>query len=291
VPSQTFARIAFSVLLLVCICAADADAKPKVKYVPPEGFNGHLWGELRTSPAFGGLPEKPVGVGAAWMEVQQRNQTFDCIPSGSDPTGCSLYETLDTLRARYEGGGYYVLSEYTDPEQGARFGSVEHGVMLYPVVYQFCANWHANKATVPATFDQENKFCGVRLMFKSETREELRKLPRDHETVYDRVLERLIAKYGKPDNFLRTGRVFIESDDGSPVEPDDRKFKIWRWCPAPDRDLHTNCTASVVLAIDPATGKGTVMYSTPLLWEYAYARQFYGFKGDPLFKVLHARKR
>jgi hypothetical protein len=75
------------------------------------------------------------------------------------------------------------------------------------------------------------------------------------------------------------------------VEPDDRKFKIWRWCPAPDRDLHTNCTASVVLAIDPATGKGTVMYSTPLLWEYAYARQFYGFKGDPLFKVLHARKR
>jgi hypothetical protein len=34
---------------------------------------------------------------------------------------------------------------------------------------------------------------------------------------------------------------------------------------------------------------GTVLYSTPLLWEYAFARQNYGFKGDPLYRVLHAR--
>ncbi len=44
------------------------------------------------------------------------------------------------------------------------------------------------------------------------------------------------------------------------------------------------------LSIDPKTGVGTVLYATPLLWEYAYARENNGFKGDKLFKVLHARK-
>ena len=32
-----------------------------------------------------------------------------------------------------------------------------------------------------------------------------------------------------------------------------------------------------------------MLYSTPLLWEYAYARENYGFKGDRLFKLLHAQ--
>jgi hypothetical protein len=33
-----------------------------------------------------------------------------------------------------------------------------------------------------------------------------------------------------------------------------------------------------------------VLYSTPKLWEYAYARENNGFKGDRLFKLLHAWK-
>jgi len=296
VPIRNSARIAFSVLLLAIGLAADADAKSKrVKYVPPDGFNGRLWGELRNSPGFAGLPAKPVGVGAAWMQAQQQDLTFTCVPSSSglglEMMGCDLYRTLDSLRERFAGGGYYVLSEYTDLEQGARFGSQENGVLLYPIVYQFCANWQATKSDVPPNFDETNRFCGVRLMFKSETREELRKLPRDHETTYDRVLDKLIAKFGKPDSFLKTGRVVIETVEGEAAEPGDRRFNIWRWCPAADRSLRTRCTASVVLALDPTTGTGNVMYSAPLLWEYAYARQYYGFKGDPLFRVLHARKR
>jgi hypothetical protein len=283
-------------LLLAGSLAATADAKSKrVKYTPPDGFNGHRWGELRTSPGFAGLPVKPVGVGAAWMDPQLRDVMFNCMPSNSglglQMIGCDLSRTLDTVRARYEGGGFYVLSEYTDLEQGARFGSGENSVLLYPVVYQFCANWRGPKRDVPPNFDEENQFCGMRLMFKSETREELRKLPRDHETTYDRVLEKLIVKFGKPANFLKTGRVLIEAGDGVLPEQGDRKFNIWRWCPAADRALRTRCSASGVLARDPATGTGNVMYSTPLLWEYAFARQNYGFKGDPLFKMLHARKR
>jgi hypothetical protein len=42
------------------------------------------------------------------------------------------------------------------------------------------------------------------------------------------------------------------------------------------------------MSINPTTGVGTVLYSTPLLWEYAYARENNGFKGDHLFNLLHA---
>jgi hypothetical protein len=45
----------------------------------------------------------------------------------------------------------------------------------------------------------------------------------------------------------------------------------------------------VVLSLDPATGVGTVLYSTPLLWEFAYAREKNN-KGDRLYRMLHARK-
>ena len=213
-----------------------------------------------------------------------------CGRACASPAGCDLYATLETLRSRFEGGGFYVLSEYTNKDQGARIGGEQDGVLLYPVVYQFCANWHAAKLEVPPTFDQANKFCGVRMMFKSETREALRGLPADHVTNYDRVLEKLTAKFGKPDNFMQRGLVLIEAMASDPADRKDRKFRTNRWCPARDRGLHTSCTASVVLSLDPTTGVATVLYSTPLLWEYAYARQNNGFKGDELFKMLHARR-
>ena len=143
---------------------------------------------------------------------------------------------------------------------------------------------------MPPKFDDINKFCGVRLMFQSDTREQLRKQPADYVTNYDRMLEKLLAKFGRPDNFVRRGQVVIETLEGNSNDPAERKFSIWRWCPARDRGLHTICKASVVLSLDPTTGVGTVLYSTPLLWEFAYARENNGYKGDRLFKMLHARK-
>src|SRR6202008_4626816 len=117
----------------------------------------------------------------------------------------------------------------------------------------------------PPNFDALNKFCGMRFLFESETREQLRSLPPDHVTNYDRVLERLLAKYGQPKGFLRRGRVLIETLEGDSNEASERKFSIWRWCPAAGEDIKTTCAASVTLSLDPATGKGSVLYSTPLL--------------------------
>ena len=296
-PSTFYLRHLPALLLAVAMSAHAADKPVKTKYVAPVGFDGHRWGELQTSAGFAQRPLRAIGVGAAWMRPVEKEVSFTCVPAmgggsqrGGMTGGCDLQATLQSVRKTFEGGGFYVLSEYTIDGQGVRFGSGEDGVVMHPVIYQFCANWDSAKRELPPTFDETNQFCGVRLMFETETREELRSLPADHVTRYDRVLEKLIARFGKPDNFSRRGKVVIETLDGESTDQGERKFRIWRWCPARDRGLHTRCTASVVLSIEPATGDATVLYSTPLLWEFAYAREYNGNKGDKLFKLLHARK-
>lgn len=288
----------FATLLLALALSAHAGDKPKrVKYVAPDGFNGHRWGELLTGANFAGVPLKAIGVGAAWMRPLQKELDFTCMPMGGMGSqmggavgGCDLQSTLNSIRRTFEGGGFYVLTEYTIEDQGARFGSDQDAVMMYPVIYQFCANWDSTKRELPPKFDELNRFCGVRLMFETETQDELRGLPADHVTNYDRVLDKLIAKFGKPDRFVRRGQVVIETLEGESTGQKERKFRVWRWCPARDRGLHTSCSASVVLSLEPATGAATLLYSTPLLWEFAYARENNGYKGDKLFKLLHARR-
>lgn len=282
---------ALTLLLALFGSLAVAVEKPaKVKYVPPEGFGGHKWGELRS--VFDRLPENPIGVGAAFTRPVEKDQDYICKPIASTDSaagGCDFYTMIMTMSKTYEGGGFYVLSEFSIDGQGFRYGSGADTVLLHPVIYQFCANWDDTKKVVPEEFDKINEFCGVRLLFRTETREQLAKLPGDHVTNYDRVLETLLQKYGEPRGFMQRGRVVIETLEGDSSDAADREFSVWRWCPARDRSLHTSCTASVTLSMDPVTGVGTVLFSTPLLWQYAYARQNGGFKGDKLFRMLHAR--
>ena len=292
-------RGVFALALLPSLSHAEEGAK--IKYIAPPGFAGHTWGELRTR--FDRLPSEPIGVGAAWMrslETQKSMSDTSCALNGKNPGphlsgaygGCDFQSTLMNMRTDFDGGGFYVLSEYAIDGQGFRFGAEGDGVVFHPVVYQFCANWQKNykKKVQPPNFDALNQFCGMKFMFQSETREQLRSLPGDQVTNYDRVLDKLLAKYGRPDGFVRRGRVYIEKMDGDPEEAVDRKFSIWRWCPAHGNGFHTDCPASIVLSLDPVTGVGTVMYSTPLLWEFAYARENYDVKGDRLYAILHARK-
>jgi hypothetical protein len=296
-PTHPYLR-AFATLLVAAALAAHAGDKPdKVKYIAPDGFNGHTWGELLTAPSFAQPPLKPIGLGAAWMRPVQKDLNFTCVPTGGIDSqlggttgGCDLDATLRTLRKTFEGGGFYVLSEYTIEDQAVRFGSEKDAVLMYPVIYQFCANWDSTRRVAPPTFDELNQFCGVRLMFETETTDELRNLPPDHVTSYDRVLDKLLAKFGKPEHFTRRGQVVIETMEGDAPGHAERKFRVWRWCPARDRGLHTSCAASVVLSLEPATGVATVLYSTPLLWEFAFARENNGYKGDKLYKLLHARE-
>jgi hypothetical protein len=283
-------------LFVTCSLAAAADKPKRVKYVPPEGFAGKTWGELRST--FARLPAEPLGVGAAYILPKEKATPFTCVPgrpSGGTMSGavdgCDFQATLLRMYKEHEGGGFYVLSEYAIPDQGFRMGDERTGVVLHPVVYQFCANWKApvKKKVPPPNFDAINQFCGMRLQFQSESREELAKLPQDHVTVYDRMLDLLLEKYGRPANYVRRGQVVIETEEGESANASERKFSIYRWCPAGGDGFHTDCKASVVMSINPVTGLGTVLYSTPLLWEYAYARET-NKKGDRLYKLLHARR-
>jgi hypothetical protein len=284
-------------LFSASLAVAAADKPKRVKYSAPEGFAGRSWGELRSS--FDRLPPEPIGVGAAYIVPQQKGVQFRCVPGGymgSQMSGayesCNWQATLDRIGKTYHGGGFYVLSEYSIPEQGFRWGDENDGVVIHPVVYQFCANFSQSrkKLVPPPDFEAINKLCGMRLLFQSETRDELAKLPSDHVTVYDRVLDRLLERYGPPAHFMKRGQVIIETEDEAFGGAAARKFSIWRWCPANFGGFHTDCKASVTLSIDPATGQGTVLYATPLLWEYAYARENNGFRGDRLFRLLHAPK-
>ncbi|HUQ10378.1 MAG TPA: hypothetical protein VM146_08680 [Steroidobacteraceae bacterium] len=290
-------RLGAVALALIAVSAVSAVAadRPK-KYVPPTGFAGHEWGELRTK--FDGLPQEPLGVGAAYILPKEKQGTFTCVPgrpSGGTMSGvvdgCDFQATLLRLRKEYEGGGFYVLSEYAIPDQGLRMGDEKDGVLLHPVVWQFCANWSASvkKKEEPPNFDDINQFCGMRLQFQSESREQLAKLPADHVTVYDRMLKLLLAKFGEPANYARRGKVVIETEEGETADNSERKFSIYRWCPAGGDGFHTSCKASVVMSINPVSGLGTVLYSTPLLWEYADARDT-NHKGDKLYKLLHAKQ-
>lgn len=288
-------RQLLSCLLALLAPLATYAAQPSaVKYVPPEGFAHHRWGELRS--AFTRLPQEPIGVAAAYILSQKSADTYSCGAGryiGPQMNGayesCDWQKTLDRLGATYHGGGFYILSEYSIPEQGFRWGDASDGVVIHPVVYQFCANWPASikKKVAPPNFATLNKLCGMRLMFQSEPADELAKLPADHVTVYDRMLEKLLAKFGPPAHFSRRGQVIIETGEGERGDGPARKFSVWRWCPPVYNGFHTSCKASVTLSIDPATGTGQVLYSTPLLWEYAWARENNGFKGDRLFKLLH----
>src|ERR1700741_5171434 len=238
--------LSIATLLAFAALAPTADSAERVKYVPPEGFAGHKWGELPTS--FDRLPAAPIGVGAAWMSPVEKQSEFPCVPVGGPGAqisgaigGCDFQATLLRIRKTFEGGGTYVLSEFTIEGQGFQFGSEADGIVLHPVVYQFCANWGASagkRGRAPPDFDSLNKFCGVRFMFQSDTREQLRGKPDDYVTNYDRMLDKLLAKYGRPEGYLRRGRVIIETLEGDSSDSADRRFSIWRWCPAKGKGLH-----------------------------------------------------
>ena len=265
-----------------------------VKYEPPEGFGGHRWGEVRA--AFHRLPDEPIGVGAAWMRRQERQLGYSCQLNTQIPKyitswidQCKWDATLLHGKSEFKAGGSYVLSEYSIEGQGYRFGNDTTGVVLSPVIYQFCANWQGrrNKRT-PGNFADLNRFCGMKFVFQTEIGEAFRNLPVDQNTAYDRVLDLLIEKFGRPKGFSRRGKVYIDAVDNDGPDADLHRFNTWRWCPAVDDGLRTDCKASVTLSLDPTTGAAAIYYSTPVLWEFAFAREKFGFQGDPLFKALHA---
>jgi hypothetical protein len=81
--------------------------------------------------------------------------------------------------------------------------------------------------------------------------------------------------------------VIIAIPDGEFVQPRERRYDEWRWCPLRNaREIAPDCKASIVLAFDSTTGWGVVLYATRPVWEFAFARHYGGAEDDPLFQLL-----
>ncbi len=117
---------------------------PPRHYSPPEGFSGYGWGTLRS--AFSNLPTEAAAVRAAWTQGKRTGDELFC--TGRGLVKCTADDYADVaMRNHYKGDGFHVLSEYYDESQGFRLPT--SGIVLHPVVYQFCANWHGMRKKVP----------------------------------------------------------------------------------------------------------------------------------------------
>jgi hypothetical protein len=274
-------------------------AGPK-KYLPPDNFNGRNWGAPRSH--FDRLPAQPETVSVAFSNGERSSIRGDCISVGdesvwratdvqSPDSKCNISSVLRNFRPNGDGSGFHALSEYVIEGQGFKFSKT--GVLMHPVVYEFCAHWEQRtneKVTAPENLDELNRFCGVRLSFETEALSQLRDLPADHVTRYDLVLAELNSRYGKPAGSARRGRVDIEptGDKADSSARPDRRFSTYRWCPAPYLGLESHCEVSIVLSLDPQLGRGMVLFATPALWQYAYARESSTPDPDSLFMLMHA---
>jgi len=249
------------------------------RYVPPRGFREHRWGEPLS--AFKHFELDPLYVQTAYSRGKTTLVSAECV-------GCELAATLRSMRQKTEGQGFHTLAEYYVAAQGVRFGDA--GALLFPVFYQFCAQWRGFSGEVPADIQERMTFCGMRMLFRSQTPEQVVASENADDVVttnYDRVLQALIEAYGEPDDYEKRGLVIIATPDAKFVQPRARRFNEWRWCSLHgDRDIAPDCEASVVLALDSTTGWGVVLYATRPVWEFAYARQHGGTGGDALYRLL-----
>jgi len=248
-------------------------------YVPPEGFREHRWGEPLS--AFTHFELDPLYVQTAYSRGKTTLVSAECA-------GCDFAATLRSMQQKTEGEGFHTLAEYHVAAQGVQFG--DSGAILFPLFYQFCAQWRGFSGEVPADIQKRMSFCGMRMLFRSRTPAEVAASENADDlltTNYDRVLQALIEAYGEPEDYEKRGLVIIATPEGKIVQPRARRFHEWRWCSLHgDRDIAPDCSASVVLALDSTTGWGVVLYATRPVWEFAYARQHGGTGGDALYRLL-----
>lgn len=277
---------------------AASKKKPAGKYTAPKGFARYEWGDALK--AFKRLKENPVTLQLAYSEGRREVVDFMCAPTGSMQTlesaqaggaagsldSCDYQRALSTVRQRTDGRGFHLFGEFVVPNQGFRLESTD--IVLYPVTYQFCANWKGGEKS-PEEMAELLTFCGMRMVFQSQTLEQMEAMSSEELTTYERVLEHLIGKYGKPKGYKPGQRVIVETADGRFADPRSRRLDTYRWCPPTGGRFVPTCEASIVLGFSPESGNGVILYATPAVWEFAYARNESVQGGDPMYRFMHAK--
>jgi hypothetical protein len=249
-------------------------------YDPPAGFNGHAWGEpLSASPALVlWQANKATGYAGKVTEFQMR-----CTPEGNS---CNYLQA--EMVQRVEGAGTYALAEYylrsdTNPWQGA-------GVGLIGVTYMYCASGVGNH--LPTPLRKNLGLCGARAYFTSDTDELKAQLGADHQSNLDRLLRKLVAEHGMPPGYKPRGSITIDAlePDGAalPAPAGGEQLRAWRWCGLKEAgsSLTPPCPATLTLVFDGSKGTGMLLYATPPMYAYAWARHEMGDAENELFVLL-----
>jgi hypothetical protein len=247
----------------------------------PNGFAGHPWGKPFVE--FERLKQHPVSLQVAYSGMETTTE-LRCIPTATSE--CDLDMALATMYQRRTREGFHLLAEFVVPNQGFRFkgGAVD----FYPVTYLFCAKWHGQTSKPPKGIENELRLCGARMVFSSQTEEQVRQMSDSQLTGYELVLEDLVRLYGKPYLYFRRPRVIVETEGGMAAEPRKRSFKVHRWCPPVAGGWVPSCEASIVMGMSPESGQGVVLYATPAIWAFARAREYNVRGRDPLYDFLYA---
>ena len=261
----------------------------------PEGFGDYAWNTALGKVSR--LEPEPVYVRVAYSRGKVTYFDADCYQDFIDKDRNGVIDPdADNMAGMLacrekQGAGYHALAEYYVDSQGFRISDQSGAkVVMFPITYQFCAQWNAISNNLKGDPLETMRLCGGRLYFRSETAAQAATiLDHTYRTSYERILKWLINTYGPPEGFNPGGIVLIPKfgQDQSGKMPARLRHKTEYWCRPTDKELVPNCTASIVLSFDAETGRGQVIFITPPVWMYAHARQFGSAEGDPLYRVLH----
>ena len=266
-------------LLGSAVFAQEAAEDSGDEYRPPAGFGAYVWKTPLSR--FQRLAPEPVYVRIAHSDGQTTEFDMDCFNAGGALSQCT----------EVEGIGYHALAEYYVDSQGFRISDKvrDTKTVLFPITYQFCANWGGFSNKLQGDALEKLQLCGVRLHFRSETAVEEQAIT-DYEYVTSakRVLNWLLANYGEPEGFVRKGNVIIGIPEFMPQNAARKsRHDNWHWCGPKADEVAPSCAASIVYTFDSETGRGQVIMLTPEVWLYAHARRYGGTEDDPLYRVLH----
>jgi hypothetical protein len=266
--------------VLACLAAAVRAGD----YRPPAGFNGHDWGAAFAT--FQGLTlwRANTAEGSSGKVADMR---FECVPDPGQPGSSCPLSTSRTDQS-VEGEGSYALGEYYFNQD--RNPWVAQRIELATISYLFCAR--AESWYVPRPLKKHLKLCGVRVLFRSDTERQLASREVGYESNFDRILRQLVAEHGEPPGYERHGRITIESEDQRLSSPEKRKpvYALYRWCGTDEasRSLRPTCPATVTLSLEAVTGMGTILYATPVVYDYAYARHQMKDDNNELYVLLNS---
>jgi hypothetical protein len=258
-------------------------AAPPADYRPPAGFNGHDWGT-----SLAALRGLTLWRADEALGFRGKTTEFHCVSDAATGETCSVFNSK--VEQHIEGEGSHALAEYYFRYDNNPWH--QQGVDLKAITYLFCAS--ARGDYLPTPVKKSLRLCGARVLFDSDTPEELATRGEDYVSNYDRVLGKLIADYGQPPGYERRGSVTVTSADVSFTSADRARplQGRYRWCGLDDADkqLSPPCVATVTLSIEAATGEGTILFATAPVHVFAYARHVTGDENNDLYALLEGQR-